>query len=244
MSDETHDLDELIHPPHHRAEIVFAVASFLVAVFLATQWSTQTSWGSGRPITRQPGLWPLIAVVGMLLFGAGELVACVLCNLRNGGGDALAEVWHWVKSTEYVLWCLVQVAATPYVGYFPATMIFMTVLALRLGYRGRVVALSPLIAIGIVLLFKTFLSVRIPGGEICDIFPQALRNFLIIQFCGARVWTHSSRPSGSSRSGKSSWRFWWARSAASSLAPFPESARRWRSPSCCRRHSAWSRSSA
>ncbi|MCB1395033.1 MAG: tripartite tricarboxylate transporter TctB family protein [Rhodobacteraceae bacterium] len=180
MNDDPTDLSELTHPPHHRAEIVFAVASFLIALFLATQWSGQTTWIEGQPLSRQPGLWPLIAIVGMVLFGVGELIACLVRNIRRGGGNVPAEVWLWVKSAEYVIWFMVYVLATPYVGYLASTVIFMTVLALRLGYRGRIVAMAPLLAVCIVVAFKAFLAVRIPGGAVYDIFPQAIRNFLVI----------------------------------------------------------------
>lgn len=180
MSDETHDLSELTHLPHHRAEIVFAVTSFLVAVILAALWSTETTWIDGQPWSRQPGLWPLIAVGGMLLFGTGELAACLLRNLRRGGGDVLQELGLWARAAEYVLWFMAYVLATPWIGYLPATAIFTTALAWRLGYRGRIVAFSPLVALGIVVLFKALLSVRIPGGAVYDLLPHALRNFLVI----------------------------------------------------------------
>ncbi|HPD92932.1 MAG: tripartite tricarboxylate transporter TctB family protein [Rhodobacter sp.] len=180
MTDPEHDLSELTHPPHHRAEIVFAVVSFLIAVALALAWSTETQWIDGQAWSRQPGLWPLIAVVGMLVFGIGELVACLIRNLRNGGGDVLAEVALWARAGEYLAWFLVYVLATPWIGYLPATAIFMTALAWRLGYRGRSLALAPLVAVVIVVMFKAVLAVRIPGGAIYDVFPQAVRNFLVI----------------------------------------------------------------
>lgn len=180
MSDDTHDLSELTHLPHHRAEIVFALTSFLVAVVLAALWSSETTWIDGQPWSRQPGLWPLIAVVGMLLFGAGELIACLVRNLRRGGGNVAEELALWARAGEYVIWFMGYVMATPWIGYLPATMIFTTALAWRLGYRGRIVALSPVVALGIVVLFKTVLSVRIPGGEVYEFLPQALRNFLVI----------------------------------------------------------------
>ena len=44
----------------------------------------------------------------------------------------------------------------------------------------RALALAPLVAIAIVVVFKAFLAVRIPGGAVYDIFPQALRNFLVV----------------------------------------------------------------
>ncbi|WP_461472645.1 tripartite tricarboxylate transporter TctB family protein [Pararhodobacter sp.] len=180
MSDDPHDLSELTHPPHHRAEIVFAVVSFLIAVALATQWSSQTDWVARQPLSRQPGLWPLIAIVGMLVFGAGELIACLIRNRRNGGGDVLAEMGLWARAGEYALWFLVYVLATPWIGYLPATALFMTLLAQRLGYRGRILWLTPVLALGIVVMFKGVLQVRIPGGAVYDLFPQAIRNVLVL----------------------------------------------------------------
>ncbi len=179
-TDDPTDLSDLTHPPHHRAELVYAGASFAAAVVLAALWPWQTTWIDGPGWSRQPGLWPLIAVVGMLLFGTGELISCVLRNIRNGGGDVRAEVWLWVKAGEYVVWFLAYVLATPWAGYLPATTIFMTLLAWRLGYRGRLLALAPLIALLVVVVFKSLLSVHIPGGAVYDLLPQALRNFLVI----------------------------------------------------------------
>jgi len=181
MSD-THDPTEMIRPPHHRAEIVFAVAAFLIAVALAAQWSSQTTWAEGRPWSRQPGLWPLIAIAGMLVFGAGELVACLWRNITRGGGSALAEVLHWLAAAEYLLWYMAYVLATPWIGYLPATVIFATLLALRVGYRGALLLWAPVSGALIVLLFKGLLSVRIPGGALYELFPRAIRNFLVIYF--------------------------------------------------------------
>jgi hypothetical protein len=180
MSDDAHDLSDLTHPPHHRAEIVFAVTSFLVAIVLALLWSAETRWIDGQPWSRQPGLWPLIAVIGMLVFGTGELIACLIRNLRRGGGNVGAELGLWLKAAEYVVWFMVYVLVTPWLGYLPTTMIFTTALAFRLGYRGRILWLSPLLGLAIVVAFKSFLAVRIPGGAVYDLLPQALRNFLVI----------------------------------------------------------------
>lgn len=180
MSDQQHDLSDLTHPPHHRAEIVFAVVSFFVAVVLALLWSSQTTWVEGRDWARQPGLWPLIAVVGMLAFGTGELIACLIRNARRGGGDVWAELGLWARSAEYVVWFLVYVWLVPRVGYLLATALFMTLLAWRLGYGRRMILMSPLVALAVVVIFKGFLSVRIPGGAVYDLFPQAVRNFLVI----------------------------------------------------------------
>lgn len=179
MSDR-HDVSEIIKPPHHRAEVVFAITSFAVAVFLATQWSSQTVWTEGQPWSRQPGLWPLIAIAGMLGFGALELIACLWRNLKRGGGDVVEEVLYWIAATEYLLWYMAYVLATPWLGYLPTTVIFATLLALRLGYRGTMLLWAPVSGALIVILFKSFLQVRIPGGAIYEAFPQAIRNFLVL----------------------------------------------------------------
>lgn len=180
MSDRNDELKDLIQPSHHRAEIVFAVISFCVAGFLATQWSTQTAWVEGQVWGRQPGLWPLIAIVGMLVFGVGELIACLVRNARDGGGDVLDELGLWVKAAEYAAWFMAYVLITPILGYLPATLVFTTALAFRLGYRRQILWLAPLTGLGVVLVFKTFLSVRIPGGAVYDYLPDALRNFMIV----------------------------------------------------------------
>lgn len=176
----TQKLSDLIKPPHRGAEIVFAVVSFGFAALLAVQWPTQTSWFDGQPFGRQPGLWPLIAIVGMLLFGLGELVACFLRNRQLPAGSVLPEVLHWAKAGEYMLWFLAYVALVPWAGYLPASVLFCTLLAWRLGYRGKTIIIAALMAVLIVVAFKGFLSVRIPGGELYELFPRAIRNFLVL----------------------------------------------------------------
>lgn len=180
LADTDQALSELIRPRHHRAEIVFAVLSFSIALFLASQWASQTAWFPGERAGRQPGLWPLIAIAGMLLFGAGELVACILRNRRAGGASALPELALWARTGEYLAWFLAYVLVVPWTGYLPATLIFTTALVFRLGYRGHALWLAPLMGAAVVVLFKGFLSVRIPGGALYELFPTAIRNFLVL----------------------------------------------------------------
>lgn len=175
-------LSEMIKPPHEAAEIVFAVISFSVAILLATQWSSQTSWFDGQLIGRQPGLWPLISIIGMLVFGLGELIACLLRNRHLPAGSVLPEVLHWTKASEYLLWFLAYVFSVHWVGYLPATVLFCSLLSWRLGYRTKMVFIAVLMAILIVVVFKGFLSVRIPGGEFYELFPRGIRNFLVLYF--------------------------------------------------------------
>ena len=71
----------------------------------------------------------------------------------------------------------------PLLGYLPATLVFMCLLTLRLGYRNlRYLLIAAVIAIAIVLFFKTALAVKISGGAIYEYLPDGLRNFMIINF--------------------------------------------------------------
>ncbi|MEZ5478349.1 MAG: hypothetical protein R3E95_12975 [Thiolinea sp.] len=84
---------------------------------------------------------------------------------------------------EYALWFLLYVWVVPIIGYLPATLLFMPLLALRAGYRDKRQLLS-MVAIGfvIVLLFKSFLAVKIPGGAIYEYLPDGLRSFMLLNF--------------------------------------------------------------
>ena len=59
----------------------------------------------------------------------------------------------------------------------------MTALAFRAGYRGpRMLCAAALTGLSIVLIFKTTLSVKIPGGAIYEYLPDIFRNFMIVNF--------------------------------------------------------------
>lgn len=175
------NLRDLVEGKHHRAEIVFAAVSFIAALLLASQIGNQTSWLPGKTFASQPAFWPVISIVGMLAFGTFELWYVVRRNRTERSGSIAAEVLDWVRSLEFVAWFLVYVALVPIVGYLPTTMAFCTSLAWRLGYR-RPSALVAALLTGVVtvVVFKSLLSVRIPGGALYDYLPAALRNFMIL----------------------------------------------------------------
>ena len=173
-------LDAALHPPHRRGEIVFAVASFAVAVFLATQWHAQTAWIDRLDWRRQPGLWPAVAIAGMLVFGAAELIACLARARRAGTAGALAEAAAWLRAGEFLIWFMAYVWAVPWIGYLPATLVFAVTLTWRLGYRGRWLWAAAGTGAGIVVLFKGVLAVGIPGGAVYDLLPAGLRNVMVL----------------------------------------------------------------
>lgn len=183
MDDATrkHDISELVEPRHHRAEIVFGVASFAIALFLLTRVGSQTTWIDGQPWTKQPAFWPVVSIAGMTIFGTLELWFSWRRN-ASGRGDSIAgEVLVWIRAIEYAAWFMAYVYIVPIAGYLPVTLAFCAALTWRLGYRNwRMIVAAMATGAATVILFKAFLSVRIPGGAVYEYLPAALRNFLIL----------------------------------------------------------------
>ena len=76
---------------------------------------------------------------------------------------------------------MVYVWAVPIIGYLLATLLFAMLLSLRMGYRGVMqIGGAAAVGIAIVVVFKSFLGVKIPGGAIYEYLPDALRNFMIV----------------------------------------------------------------
>ncbi|MEM7195253.1 MAG: tripartite tricarboxylate transporter TctB family protein [Pseudomonadota bacterium] len=161
-------------------DLVFALAFLLFSVFLLSQIGDQTKWIKGARLLSQPAFWPGVGVLGMTLFSLLHLTTS-LASLRTQG--RLEELTFWLRSLEYAGWFLLYVWAVPFLGYLPSSIIFMLLLTLRLGYREpRMLAWSVLIAVVIVIVFKGFLSVKIPGGALYEFMPDGIRNFFILNF--------------------------------------------------------------
>ncbi len=178
---ERHNISDLSTPRHHRAEIVFGLASFGFALILAANIPAQTEWATGYPFVRQPAFWPIVAISAMTAFGGLELWFCWRRNRHLSGDGTLAEVGRWFRAAEYVVWFMAYVWLVPLIGYLPATLAFTLTLTLRLGYRSKTtVGAAMLTGIATVIVFKSFLGVRIPGGAIYEYLSPALRNFMIL----------------------------------------------------------------
>ena len=162
---------------------VFAGIFLAIAVLLLSQLGAETkfsakAWGT-KKMFAQPAFWPGVGVIGMCVFGVLHAIAA--WNRRTGG-EALAAV-QWLRVLEYLGWFMGYVWAVPVIGYLPATLIFMGALALRAGYRNRRMILAALATgLGIVLVFKTALNVKIPAGAVYEYLPDALRNLFILNF--------------------------------------------------------------
>lgn len=168
----------------HVAGVRVAYPAFLLfAIFLAATFSDQVKWFSNLSLFKQPGLWALISVGGMLVTG---LVAClqVFAKSREGRASARSEfieLGFWIRACEYLCWFMLYVFSVPYLGYLPSTILFTTLLTFRLGYRSmRWSIRAVLLAVVTVVIFRSFLQVKIPGGHVYELLPQPLSKFLLM----------------------------------------------------------------
>ena len=158
--------------------LIFALLFLALSIFLLSQLGTESKWIKGTKIFAQPMFWPAVSLIGMTLFATAHLVSVL--KLGNSGRQ-LTETGFWIRSIEYALWFMAYVWLVPVIGYLPATLLFTISLTLRVGYHQKKMGLiAAAMAFVIVVTFKGFLSVRIPGGEIYEHLPDGIRNFMIL----------------------------------------------------------------
>ena len=95
----------------------------------------------------------------------------------------LQEIGFWLKSVEYAGWFMLYVFAVPLLGYLPATVLFAVSLTFRLGYREwKFLGAAALFGVLVVVVFKTFLQVKVPGGAAYELLPETMRAFMLTYF--------------------------------------------------------------
>ena len=105
------------------------------------------------------------------------------CTIFAANESPLKEGLIWIRSMEFACWFLLYVVLVPYIGYLLATCIVAFCLSYRVGYQNKqMLSYSVITALSIVLVFKTFLEVKIPGGIIYEYLPETLRSFMILNF--------------------------------------------------------------
>lgn len=149
------------------------------ALLLAAPWQLQ--WQAERGWAQQPGLFSLLGVLGMVIFGGFE---CWHLARRTGharGVSAAPEFRLWWAALEYVAWFMAYVLLTPLLGYLPTTVVFALGLTWRLGYRRRVHGLAALaVAVLTVVVFKGALSVKVPAAGWYEVLPEPWATFFIV----------------------------------------------------------------
>ncbi len=171
---------QLFQRERRRGDLVFAVIFMAFSIFLLSQIGTETAWGRKTKLVAQPYFWPIVSLSGMTFFAVLHFLGSILSPRIPG---RLQELGFWLRALEYVAWFLVYVWLVPVMGYLPATLIFMPLLAFRMGYRDKKMLLTAAgIGFAIVLLFKSFLAVKIPAGEWYEYLPDFMRSFMMINF--------------------------------------------------------------
>lgn len=162
-------------------DLTFAAGFFVVSLALLALLPSQTAWIDGVDTFAQPRFWPAVAVISMSVFSGLHFVGALVSQRIPG---RWAEMLYWLRSVEFALWFLAYVAAVPWIGYLPGSVLLAITLALRLGYRGaRMLLAAVTVAVAVVVLFKAILQVRIPAGEIYQLLPAGeFRTFLMVYF--------------------------------------------------------------
>lgn len=156
----------------------FALLLLGAAAVLLFYLDVQTKFSSRGSLVAQPRFWPAVGVIGMVIFGLAHLGV----SWRERAPMTWVEGLTWLRALEFCAWFMAYVWAVPVIGYLMASILFAVLLALRQGYRGRMLGIAAVIGFAIVLIFKAGLSVKIPGGAIYEYLPGALRSFMILNF--------------------------------------------------------------
>ena len=162
----------------------FALLLTVGSILLLSMIGDQIKYFSSKPFFKQPGLWTGIGLVGMVLSGSLYSLEQWIgkSKLPKTDQTLFAELWLWVRCVEYLLWFMAYVLAVPWIGYLTATVVLGLLLTFRLGYREKFFYIAIIATtIGIVVIFKSLLLVKIPGGAVYEYFPDAIRNFLILK---------------------------------------------------------------
>lgn len=161
-------------------DLVFAIAFMILAIALAAVLPSQAQFMPKTKLVAQPGFWPTIGVGMMIIFGGIHLFSTWRSPRLPG---RLPEVLLWLRSFEFVGWFFAYVLVIPIIGYLPATILFVPLLCLRLGYRSLgFLGCGILFAIAVVLIFKAGLGVALPTGQIYEYLPASIRTFFMVNF--------------------------------------------------------------
>ncbi|MCH9852579.1 MAG: tripartite tricarboxylate transporter TctB family protein [Alphaproteobacteria bacterium] len=173
-------LKALLTRERNPADFVFSVVFVLFSLFLASQIPAQTTWFANKRFFAQPAFWSMFGIGMMVFFGFIHLYASIISQRQAGRWQ---EVTLWCQSLEYCAWFLGYVILVPIVGYLPMTIIMMFVLLWRIGVRDKKTILICLFtSVMIVVIFKSFLQIKVPGAMLYETFPPAIRNFFITYF--------------------------------------------------------------
>ena len=167
----------------HPGDLFFASVLFLLALFLLSQLPFETRWFNRVDLPLQPRFWPAVVLGAFTFFSGLHLMQSWIAwrkTVPRPSTLPTCELLRWLRPLEFALYFVAYAASIPWLGYLLSTAAFMPLLGLRTGIRSPSgLGLLAGMGIGIVLVFKTGLEVRMPPGALYDLFPPQMRNFLI-----------------------------------------------------------------
>ncbi|MBT3141293.1 tripartite tricarboxylate transporter TctB family protein [Phaeobacter gallaeciensis] len=170
-------LQDLFRRYRRPGDIVFALLFLALAIFLLTQLGEQTKMVKRTKWYAQPSLWPTVAVYGMVFFGALHYISSLLSPRIPG---RWREVLFWLKSLEFVAYFLIYVFTVPLLGYLPSSVLFALFLCARIGFRSPQMFLAAAVfGVSLAVIFRAFLQVKIPSGQIYELLPDTIRTFAL-----------------------------------------------------------------
>ncbi len=173
-------LQDLFKRYRRPGDLVFAVVFLVFSVWLFSQLGNETRWMTRTRLFSQPSFWPAVSLTCMTLFAILHWIGSI-CSPRIYG--RWVEVGFWLRTVEYALWFMGYVLIVPFIGYLPSTVVFALVLTLRAGYRNKRFFVSAFLSgCAIVVIFKSFLQVKVPGGLVYEYLPDGLRAFMLTYF--------------------------------------------------------------
>lgn len=171
-------LQDLFKRYRRPGDFVMAAGSFAFALFLLVNLPSQTDWVKRTKLFAQPAFWPAVSIGIMVIFSGLHMIGALVSERIPGRRE---EMLYWLRSIEFAIWFMVYVSIVPILGYLISTILFCATLAARLGYRSpKWMGIATLFAIAVVVLFKSFLQVKIPSGAIYEFLPSgAFRTFVM-----------------------------------------------------------------
>lgn len=173
-------LQDLFKRYRRPGDLIYSGICLAFSLFLLVNLSSQTTWAANTKLLAQPAFWPYAAVIAMVVFSTLHLISALMSEKLEG---RWTEILFWLRSVEYAGWFMIYVIIVPQLGYLPTTILFAVALAYRLGYRSFKY-LSSAAAFGavVVIVFKSLLQVKVPGGAVYEYLPTALRSFFLTYF--------------------------------------------------------------
>lgn len=161
-----------------RGQLAFALGLLAGSGLLLALIGDQTAWVDDTRLFAQPRFWPAVGLLCMVILGGLHLARL---PWRRFTPFDRQEAMKWLTVFEFAVWFMAYVLLVPVMGYLPVTLIFVPALAWRMGYRNqKMLIISGIFAVLVVVVFKSFLSVKIPGGAVYEFLPDALRSFFIL----------------------------------------------------------------